>query len=165
MSYSRAALPPTLPDKRVDCRVLTSERHPPRLRMKCDQLWDVIWRSYIRQREVTKWRWPNVYCKGFIFFFLLAGFHPFSNSASPARGSRGCWIPSQLSRGGQGGVKTWTSSRVNRTATDNAFSLSLLMHIRRNLASEIVIALICKWVFFKLKPVCKLFLETESSVT
>lgn len=93
-------------------------------------IWDVNWRwGDLTLRNSSGKTYKQRY-------ILLAGFHLFSSRDSPARGRRAAWIPIPAVSEGQGGVKTWTSSRVNRRATDNAFLLSLLMHIKRNLASD-----------------------------
>lgn len=72
-----------------------------------DEMWPIV-RCDLKILYKTMWGYKTVLTKRIakvLCFFLLAGFHPFSNSASPAQGSRGCWIPSQLSRGVTAGLK------------------------------------------------------------
>lgn len=70
-----------------------------------DEMWPIV-RCDLKILYKTTWGYKTALTKRIAkvlsFFFLLAGFHPFSNSASPARGSRG--IPA-VSGGVRAGLK------------------------------------------------------------
>lgn len=75
--FSSSTLP-TLPDKHVDGRALASERHPPRLQMKCDQFLE-MWGDNLTILYEKMWGYKTVLmkliAKVFIFSYWLDSIH------------------------------------------------------------------------------------------